>query len=654
MASPHPIVNSQALGTWYLNANGYQVTLQLSEGASPGNYHGKFINENAGVEVVDNITYDLATGVLDFRRVGTSFWQWYHGNLVEGIVVGRFSHDANSAIRPATFLAYKLHFTGWNSSYLDEDIVPRVFDVVINTDYRGTLRLDRNADGSGFAGRLKVYATKSGNLWDAAGEELEYDLEVRAWDGTKLAFTRRGNGWTQAFTGAVSGRTISGTFTQTQTPRQFAWQGTRANVLTYGLSAKSAAQRDDWQVRTRRQIERLIMQGNPQPLSVTTTARTLNGEPFPDGSVDPNGRLDRDDDPGHWPRNYSVNEYQLDYTLPNPYGPDPMMRQSHLWLAVPSTPPPGGKWRAVLAVNGHSGVKGRSGAWAMMDPTDGDYWYGEAFARRGYVVLAVDISHRPALDSVPLYQDPNNNGNDPQHGNGSHPAIQASELPHDSDWEEDGERAWDASRALDLLLSGQFGVAVDPMRVLVTGLSLGGEMATIIGALDARLTIVIPAGFSPDLNVIKYHGNHPCWQWKHADVCEYLDASDYHSLTAPRALIVQTGSADSTFSSFNPPFAADKQVARRSRAAFGDETGRFLHYLQPYRDGELAHQYRVGDRLSSQPQAPGVGLRVSALVEPPQGSPWSLDWQTDGNTTSPSVPRNPVPTLFDCIDHFWS
>jgi hypothetical protein len=288
----------------------------------------------------------------------------------------------------------------------------------------------------------------------------------------------------------------------------------------------------------------------------------------------------------------------------------------------------------------------------MMDPTDGDYWYGEAFARRGYVVLALDISHRPPPDSAPLYNDfPN--GSDPAHGNGPHPSIQASELPHDTDWEEDGERAWDAFRALDLLLSGQLGIRVDPSRVLVTGLSLGGEMTTIIGALDPRLSIVVPAGFSPDLNVMRYHGNHACWRWKYADVCEYLDTSDYHCLVAPRALVVQTGKADATFSLFKPPFAADKQVARRGRVAYGNQTDRFLHYLQPHRADELAHQYRAGDRLSTQPGTPAVGVQVPTAIEPPQNSPWSQDWQTDGTTANPNVPGTPVPTLFDCIQNFW-
>src|SRR5206468_1965888 len=123
----------------------------------------------------------------------------------------------------------------------------------------------------------------------------------------------------------------------------------------------------------------------------------------------------------------------------------PLKRRVHAYLAVPTTrPPKGGKFPAVLAVNGHDGS-----AWKMLNPGDEYYWYGDAFARRGFVVMAVDISHRDS-------------GDDPGHGNGPHPAIKASGF--DSDWEQDGERAWDAMRALDQLLARH---DVDPRRVLV-------------------------------------------------------------------------------------------------------------------------------------------------------------------------------------------
>ena len=86
-------------------------------------------------------------------------------------------------------------------------------------------------------------------------------------------------------------------------------------------------------------------------------------------------------------------------------------------------------------------------------------------------------------------------------------------------------------------------------------------------------------GFSPDMHVMDLHGNHLCYLWDHADIHEYLDVSDWESLTAPRPLLVETGRADPTFSSRTPPFPADKQLTRRGRAAYGPDAGKLIHYL---------------------------------------------------------------------------
>lgn len=52
-----------------------------------------------------------------------------------------------------------------------------------------------------------------------------------------------------------------------------------------------------------------------------------------------------------------------------------------------------------------------------------------------------------------------------------------------SDWEEDGERSWDVMRALDYLLSLKY---VDAKCVLITGLSMGGEITTITVKVSNR------------------------------------------------------------------------------------------------------------------------------------------------------------------------
>jgi hypothetical protein len=286
----------------------------------------------------------------------------------------------------------------------------------------------------------------------------------------------------------------------------------------------------------------------------------------------------------------------------------------------------------VLALNGHGGSAAK-----VMTGTEDLYWYGDAFARRGFVVMAVDISHRPTVDrtapymNAPLYTGVVT-GDDPANGNGPHPAVKAAGF--DSDWEEDGERAWDAMHALDYLLAQ---TNVDATRVLITGISMGGEITTIAGALDPRLAMSIPAGFSPDLGVMLNYINHPCWRWLHADVREYVDISDYYALTAPRPLIVETGKADRSFSQFAAPFAADKQVLRRTRVAYGGEIGNVEHYL--HYDG---HHYHFGDANPTYPSERNV--RVPEMMQPT--ATWSNTWESDNGT----YPLQG--TLFDFVSFF--
>jgi dienelactone hydrolase len=608
---------SGPVGTWYLSSNGVEFSVEIEPDRMPGTYRGTSI-DGSGVRVaVDEISWDAPSRLLQFRLNGHGFTEWYRAGVVEGILVGRFSHDTHSTGRPGNISAYTAHVCGWNSTYLDHDITPRVYEVLMNNQYKARLRIDRSGEGSAsFIGRFKVYAGPQ-------DEENEYDLEVSHWDGTRLEFVRRNPNWVQQFTGVASGRTISGTFRMTGERDPFPWSGTRAEVLTYGLAHRSEAARAAWQERTRSQISHLMMGG--RPVLRTRSVQVLRSGLAPFQGSPPNHR---DDDIEHHAQGYRLTELQFDYTLEDPYGGPPVARTSHAYLAVPTSRTPSGKYRAVLAVNGHHGS-----AHNMMDPHDDLYWYGDAFARRNYIVLAVDISHRPPKDSAPLYDDVGD-GDDPSHGNHAHPAIKPAEsFPpgfRTSDWAEDGERAWDAMRALDYLLERP---DVDAKHVLVTGMSMGGEITTIVGALDPRLAMSIPAGYSPDLGVVLHHGNHPCWRWKNADIRAYLDVSDWHALTAPRPLVVLTGRADTTYSSKPHPFAADKQVLRRARVAY-DRIDHVVHYMH-YDE----HHYHIGD---ANPHIPEHGVRVPVVIEP--SSPSSLDWQNDSQT------KVEYPTLFDCIE----
>lgn len=599
-------------GTWYLNADGARLTLVLQ--TQNGVLGGWVTSEADGSTVaVESVQWDGLASQLLLRRAVDSSSEWFRATIVEGVMVGRRAPGAGTS--PPQLSAYSGHVTGWKQEYFDGAApVPRAFELLIDGESRARLRIDRSADGRGLSGQFKIYASVSSGALD---EQLASDVDVQTWDGAQLVFVRHLPGADELYTGRINGRTIAGTVTQAGTAgRPFA--GARSEVLTHGLTPLGGTERDSWQQRTRLELAQLLMAGNPAPLTMQVTTLAAGLSPQSAATLPP----DRDDNPIAWPQDYTVSELVFEYSLPNPSGGMPLTRHTHGMLAVPTTPPRPAGYPAVLAVNGHEGSAHR-----LLDPGDVFYWYGDAFARRGYVVLALDIGHRPVADRRGLYDD-YEYGDDPDFGNGPHPAIAASGM--DSDWEEEGERVWDVLRAHDHLRSLPM---VDSTRVLVTGLSLGGEVATLVGALDPRVAVTVAAGFSPDLGVMLNHGNHACWQWLNADAREYVDVSDYHALAAPRMLVVETGIIDDTFSYRSPPFAADKEVLRRSRLAYFAEQQSVLHYLHYDQ-----HHYHAGD-VDTQGN-PATGLCAPLRVAP--SVPGETDWEADASTTC-----TPATTLFD-------
>ena len=538
--------NTDPSGDWRVNANGSRLSISVSKQSDK---YIAYLADACG-QRLDSVAWD--GDHLEFRRLLSGATQWYRVTIEDGIMIGRFASVAgNKAPRPDPS-AYRYHITGWADSALP--LTPVVFDVTVN-GYQGRLRIDNAGDS--LVGRLKFYAFK-----DALAEGLEEDISGIKWDGERIAFTRaRCN---QVYSGEVDGGNISGTFTHAGL--SYKWSGHRAEVLTYGLTPKTPEDRLAWQESTRRTLYRLMMAGNPAPLSVNVEIVRDNIPPISSALYPV-----RDDDPANHSQNYTLTELRLRYTLPNWLGGNPITRVVHAYLSKPIGT---GPFPLLVAVNGHGGS-----AYQTLDPGS-LFWYGDAFARRGYMVLAVDISHRPVSDRF-NYTEWCENGDDPDHGNVAHPSIKPIDDKYFTDWEEDGERVWDVMRGIDYAVSRP---DVDASKIVVTGLSMGGEIASYVGALDPRVTVTIPAGFSPDLNVVKYHGNHGCWKWAWADIGDYIDQSDILSLIAPRGLIAETGAMDGVFSDRKPSFSSDKQVIRRGRAA-----GSIFHFLHP-----LDHQWRGG------------------------------------------------------------
>lgn len=201
-------------------------------------------------------------------------------------------------------------------------------------------------------------------------------------------------------------------------------------------------------------------------------------------------------------------------------------RRVHAWLAVPTRPP--GKVGGVLALHGHGGTGGETVR------GEGLYWYGRALAEQGYVVMAPDIGQHEL-------QRPN--------------------------WTLMGERTWDALRCLDYLESR---TDVDPARLAVAGLSLGGETAMYVAALDERIQAACSSGWLTTVANMK-NGHCPCWNSPGLE--ENFDFADVFACVAPRPLVLEIGETERAPGGFPVAIArgafAELQAAYR---VFGAET----------------------------------------------------------------------------------
>ena len=594
--------------TWYLAIEEQPAssTLQIFANGTEGT-----LVDDAGVlHAVDSIRGGSADGPFDFREIGSSGDSWFQGTILDGVVFGRFAQKNGDQL-PATS-DFTNHFTGWNRATYEQSLTPRVFDLLLDGTERVTLRFDSAPAGNPkqFVGSIKSYATIAFGI---KSEKEQLDVDGVTWDGRNLQFgCALPDGTSRAFIGTVDGRTVRGSYLASADPNVLhEWHGTRSEILSYGLQEKSVADRSAWQARTRGILRALMMGGAPEASTpISMKASVLSSRvPFP-LYVAP---VDRDDNINGHPQDYGLQEVAFDVVYRNPYSrTEPFHRAMHGWLAIPNGPPPPGGFPAVVAVNGHTG-----GALQCMDPNNGDFWYGDSFARRNMVVLAVDISHRPVSDRQLLYTDIPD-GDDPYDGNHAHPAIKAAGF--DSDWEEDGERSADASRGREYLASMP---NVNAHQIGITGLSMGGTITTEAAALDPAFTYAVPAGFSPDLAMMDVNANHPCWKWQHGHVLDYIEASDMHALIAPRPLIVETGKIDTVYSLLRTPYSGDKQVARRSRVAYGQDVNNFVHYLHYDQ-----HHFHVGGIDPTKQIA--INVQSPVLIKPDPTD--RLTWQIDGNT----------------------
>ncbi len=98
-----------------------------------------------------------------------------------------------------------------------------------------------------------------------------------------------------------------------------------------------------------------------------------------------------------------------------------------------------------------------------------------------------------------------------------------------------GERLWDLIRCVDYLESMP---QVDRSGIGCAGLSLGGEMAMWLGAMDERIAATVSSGF---LTTMDHMEQNHCMCWKFEGLRELVDFADVYSLIAPRPLQCQNG-----------------------------------------------------------------------------------------------------------------
>ena len=143
--------------------------------------------------------------------------------------------------------------------------------------------------------------------------------------------------------------------------------------------------------------------------------------------------------------------------------------------------------------------------------------FGTALASKGYVTISTTVSQHEVYEEGRLLM---------------------------------GERLWDLMRCVDYLESL---ACVDRSRIGCAGLSLGGEMAMWLGAMDERITATVSAGF---LTTMDHMEENHCMCWKFDGLRELVDYADIYSLTAPRPLQCQNGLQE-PLSQFYVPLARE-------------------------------------------------------------------------------------------------
>jgi hypothetical protein len=187
-------------------------------------------------------------------------------------------------------------------------------------------------------------------------------------------------------------------------------------------------------------------------------------------------------------------------------------RRIQILLTVPKNVP--GPWPAVVCIPGHGGNRRN-----VHDKKSAYKGFAAELAAKGYVTVSADV--------------------------GQHKVYEENRTLM-------GERLWDLMRCVDYLAAMP---DVDSKRIGCAGLSLGGEMAMWLAAMDTRIAAALSSGFLTRMDQLEQ--NH-CMCWKFEGLRELVDFADIYALTAPRALLCQNGAKERA--SWFPPTIAQKAM----------------------------------------------------------------------------------------------
>jgi hypothetical protein len=183
------------------------------------------------------------------------------------------------------------------------------------------------------------------------------------------------------------------------------------------------------------------------------------------------------------------------------------------------TPP----YPAVVGIHGHGGSR-----YVVYDKSNVYKGFAAALAESGYITIATDVGQHEIYETGRTLM---------------------------------GERLWDVRRCIDYLESIP---EVDKAAIGCAGLSLGGEMAMWLAAMDERVAACVSSGF---LTIMDQMEHDHCMCWKFDGLRELVDFADIYALVAPRPLQCQNGLAEPP-TMFVVPLA--RQALKEVRLIYSD------------------------------------------------------------------------------------